>query len=71
MQQQPESTTVKGTVVRVNEPVGVIGIVCAEESFLLSSFVSAMAAALAAGNSVVVLASTEWPQPALRFCQAS
>lgn len=63
------STTVKGTVVRVNEPVGVIGIVCAEESFLLSSFVSAMAAALAAGNSVVVLASTEWPQPALRFCQ--
>nr|XP_050047394.1 aldehyde dehydrogenase family 16 member A1-like [Dermacentor andersoni] len=63
------STTIKGTVVRVNEPVGVIGIACAEEAFVLSSFVSAMAAALASGNSVVVLASTEWPQPALRFCQ--
>ncbi|KAK8771085.1 hypothetical protein V5799_025671 [Amblyomma americanum] len=63
------STATKGTVVRVNEAVGVIGIACAEDSCLLSNFVSAMATALAAGNSVVVLAPKEWPQPALRFCQ--
>lgn len=63
------STTIKGTVVRLNEPLGVIGIVCSDEFCLLSNFVSAMAAAVAAGNSVIVLPCREWPQAALRFCQ--
>lgn len=63
------STTIKGTVIRVNEPLGVVGIACSDKGYLLSNFVSAMAAALAAGNSVVVLASSEQPLPALQFCQ--
>ncbi|KAL1445013.1 hypothetical protein MTO96_029384, partial [Rhipicephalus appendiculatus] len=66
-----DSTTVKGTVIHVNEPLGVIGIACSEKACLLSNFVSAMAVALAAGNSVVVLASSKWPLPALHFCQVS
>ena len=36
----------------MNEPVGVVGIVCPEEPGLLA-FVSLMAAAIAAGNTVV------------------
>ncbi|XP_077528481.1 aldehyde dehydrogenase family 16 member A1-like [Haemaphysalis longicornis] len=63
------STTIKGTVVRLNEPLGVIGVVCSDRQCLLSNFVSAMAAALAAGNAVVVLPCPERPQAALRFCQ--
>ncbi|XP_064490161.1 aldehyde dehydrogenase family 16 member A1-like [Ornithodoros turicata] len=63
-----QATTTKGMVLKLHEPVGVIGIVCADSSPLLS-FVSLTAAAIANGNAVVVLASEKCPLPALLMYQ--
>ncbi|KAH9379650.1 hypothetical protein HPB48_009398 [Haemaphysalis longicornis] len=57
------STTIKGTVVRLNEPLGVIGVVCSDRQCLLSNFVSAMAAALAAGNASSSSLAQNGPRP--------
>ena len=46
----------RGLALAMNEPVGVIGIACPEEPGLLA-FVSLMGAAIAAGNTVVMLPS--------------
>ena len=46
----------RGLALAMNEPVGVVGIVCPEEPGLLA-FVSLMGAAIAAGNAVVMLPS--------------
>jgi aldehyde dehydrogenase (NAD+) len=46
----------RGLALAMNEPVGVVGVVCPEEPGLLA-FVSLMGAALATGNAVVILPS--------------
>ena len=50
------------------ESLGVVGIVCPERSPLLG-FVSLVAPAIAAGNTVVVVPSARWPLAATDFCQ--
>jgi len=49
-----QETTLYGCTVRINEPVGVIGIACPDESPLLA-FVSLFAPAVIKGNIIVVL----------------
>jgi acyl-CoA reductase-like NAD-dependent aldehyde dehydrogenase len=51
------------------EPSGVVGIVAPQESSLLG-FVSVVAPAIATGNTVIVLASTERPLPAVSLAEA-
>uniref|UniRef100_A0A8C0LLW8 Aldehyde dehydrogenase family 16 member A1 n=1 Tax=Canis lupus dingo TaxID=286419 RepID=A0A8C0LLW8_CANLU len=58
----------KGPVLRLREPLGVLAIVCPDEWPLLA-FVSLLAAALAHGNSVVLVPSGACPIPALEVCQ--
>jgi aldehyde dehydrogenase (NAD+) len=50
----------RGLALAVNEPLGVLGIVCPEEPGLLA-FVSLMGAAIAAGNAVVMVPSMSQP----------
>lgn len=57
-----------GITVAINEPVGVIGIVCPNEAPLLG-FVSLVAPALALGNRVVVVPSQAHPLSATDFYQ--
>ncbi len=52
----------------LNEPIGVIGIVCPDEAPLLA-FVSLFAPAIARGNSVVILPSEKHPLSATDFYQ--
>ena len=58
----------RGAVVGVNEPVGVIAIACPDE-FPLLSFVSLMAPAIARGNAVVIIPSEKHPLAATDFYQ--
>jgi aldehyde dehydrogenase (NAD+) len=63
-----------GTVIRINEPVGVIGIVCPSNDVTgdatpLLSFVSLFAAAVSRGNAVIVVPHEEFPLPALDMYQ--
>uniref|UniRef100_A0A8C7ER74 Aldehyde dehydrogenase family 16 member A1 n=1 Tax=Neovison vison TaxID=452646 RepID=A0A8C7ER74_NEOVI len=58
----------KGPVLRLREPLGVLAIVCPDEWPLLA-FVSLLAAALAHGNTVVLVPSGACPIPALEVCQ--
>ncbi|KAB0402098.1 hypothetical protein E2I00_012645, partial [Balaenoptera physalus] len=58
----------KGPVLRLQEPLGVLAIVCPEEWPLLA-FVSLLAPALAHGNTVVLVPSGACPIPALEVCQ--
>ncbi|XP_004409935.1 PREDICTED: aldehyde dehydrogenase family 16 member A1 isoform X2 [Odobenus rosmarus divergens] len=58
----------KGPVLRLREPLGVLAIVCPDEWPLLA-FVSLLAAALAHGNTVVMVPSGACPIPALEVCQ--
>lgn len=58
----------KGPVLRLREPLGVLAIVCPDEWPLLA-FVSLLAAALAHGNTVVLVPSGACPIPALELCQ--
>jgi len=55
-----QETTLHGITVAVNEPVGVIGILCPDE-FPLLGFVSLVAAAIARGNTVVAVPSQKYP----------
>ncbi|CAN7995500.1 unnamed protein product, partial [Ixodes hexagonus] len=63
-----QGTTMKGSVLSIKEPLGVIGVVCSDSTPLLS-FVSLVAAAIAAGNSVVALTSERFPLSALQMCE--
>ncbi|KAG8521399.1 Aldehyde dehydrogenase family 16 member A1 [Galemys pyrenaicus] len=58
----------RGPVLRLREPLGVLAIVCPDESPLLA-FVSLLAPALAHGNAVVLVPSGICPFPALEVCQ--
>nr|XP_058902093.1 aldehyde dehydrogenase family 16 member A1 isoform X2 [Kogia breviceps] len=58
----------KGPVLRLQEPLGVLAIVCPEEWPLLAC-VSLLAPALAHGNTVVLVPSGACPIPALEVCQ--
>lgn len=58
----------RGPVLRLREPLGVLAIVCPDEWPLLA-FVSLLAPALAYGNSVVLVPSRACPIPALEVCQ--
>ena len=62
------TTPLRGIVLSVNEPVGVIGIACPRE-FPLLGFVSLIAPAIAMGNRVIALPSERNPLPALDFYQ--
>ena len=57
-----------GTVIKIHEPVGVIGISCPDTSPLLS-FVSLFGAAIARSNSVVIVPSEKYPILALDMYQ--
>ena len=63
-----QETTLRGITVGVNEPIGVLGIACPEESPLLG-FVSLMAPAIARGNTVVMIPSQKYPLSATDFYQ--
>lgn len=56
----------KGVVYTQNDPIGVIGIVCGDDS-PLAEVVAAACAAVAAGNSVVIIPSERNPIPALEL----
>jgi aldehyde dehydrogenase (NAD+) len=63
-----QETTLRGITVAVHEPVGVIGIACANE-FPLLGFISLMAPAIARGNTVVMIPSEKHPLSAADFYQ--
>ena len=58
----------RGVVLAMNEPQGVIGIVCPDEAPLLA-FTSLWAPAVAMGNRVVVVPSEKYPLAATDFYQ--
>ncbi|HUX32473.1 MAG TPA: aldehyde dehydrogenase family protein [Gemmatimonadaceae bacterium] len=55
---------IRGVALAMNEPIGVVGIACAEANPLLG-FVSLMAPAIATGNTVVMLPSEAHPLSAI------
>ena len=63
-----QETQLYGTVIKIHEPVGVIGIACPDENPLLN-FVSLLAPAIARGNAVVMVPSTKYPILALDMYQ--
>jgi len=63
-----QETQLYGTVIKLHEPVGVIGVTCSDQSPLLS-FVSLVGPAIARANSVVVVPSEKYPLPALDLYQ--
>ena len=63
-----QETQLYGTVIKIHEPVGVIGIACPDHAPLLG-FVSLFAPAVARGNSVIVVPSEKNPLPALDMYQ--
>uniref|UniRef100_A0A8D0GG21 Aldehyde dehydrogenase domain-containing protein n=1 Tax=Sphenodon punctatus TaxID=8508 RepID=A0A8D0GG21_SPHPU len=63
-----QETPLYGAALLCREPVGVVGVVCPDDSPLLS-FVSLLAPAIARGNAVVMVASECSPLPALDFYQ--
>lgn len=65
-----QETQLYGTVLRVNEPVGVIGVACPDEAPLLA-FVSLVAPAVARGNAVVVVPSEAHPTVPLSLYQVN
>lgn len=63
-----QETTLRGITLAVNEPIGVLGIVCPED-FPLLAFVSLMAPAIARGNTVIMVPSQKHPLSATDFYQ--
>jgi aldehyde dehydrogenase (NAD+) len=63
-----QETTLRGIVLGVREPVGVIGIACPDEAPLLA-LISLVAPALARGNTVVVIPSERHPLAATDWYQ--
>jgi aldehyde dehydrogenase (NAD+) len=58
----------RGVTLAMNEPMGVMGIVCPDESPFLS-FISLLAPAMAMGNASVIVPSTLYPLAATDFYQ--
>ena len=63
-----QETQLYGTVIKIHEPVGVIGIACPDQNPLLN-FVSLFAVAIARSNAVVVVPSEKYPLLALDMYQ--
>lgn len=63
-----QETQIYGTVLRLHESVGVVGVACPDESPLLS-FISLMAPAFVRGNVTVMIPSEKYPLPALELYQ--
>jgi len=63
-----QETTLRGLVIALNEPVGVIGMACPDESPLLA-LVSLVGPAIARGNTVVAIPSEIYPLVATDFYQ--
>eukprot|EP00038_Savillea_parva_P016057 m.15743 g.15743 ORF g.15743 m.15743 type:complete len:830 (-) comp3308_c0_seq1:246-2735(-) len=63
-----QETTLYGATVKINEPVGPIGIACPEEYPLLG-FVSLFAPAIVRGNTLVIIPSEKHPLAALDLYQ--
>jgi len=63
-----QETQLYGSVIKLNEPLGVIGIVCPDNNPLLS-FISLLGPAIARSNSVVIVPSQKYPLPALALYQ--
>ena len=63
-----QETTLYGCTVRINEPVGVIGIACPDESPLLA-FVSLFAPAVVRGNTIIIVPSEKYPLSATDLYQ--
>jgi aldehyde dehydrogenase (NAD+) len=59
---------IRGVALAMNEPIGVVGVVCPEEAPLLA-FVSLVAPLIAMGNRVVVVPSERYPLVATDFYQ--
>lgn len=62
------STPLRGVVLAIPEPIGVIGILCPNEAPLLN-FISLMAPAIAMGNTIVIVPSETHPLIATDFYQ--
>lgn len=65
-----QETQLYGTVLRIHEPMGLIGVACPDAAPLLG-FASLVAAAVARGNAVVVIPSEKYPTIALSLYQVS
>ena len=63
-----QETQLYGTVIKIHEPIGVIGIACPDENPLLN-FVSVFGPAIARSNSVVIVPSEKYPVLALDMYQ--
>ncbi|MDZ4763097.1 MAG: aldehyde dehydrogenase family protein [Chloroflexota bacterium] len=63
-----QETTLRGIVMALVEPIGVIGIACPDAAPLLA-FTSLVAPAIARGNTVVAIASETYPLSATDFYQ--
>ncbi len=62
------ATPLRGVVLAIKEPIGVMGIACPDEYPLLG-FVSLVAPAIAMGNTIVVIPSESYPLSATDFYQ--
>src|ERR1019366_3899289 len=60
------SVPIRGVALAMNESIGAIGVACPEE-FPLLGFISLVAPAIAAGNTVVVIPSEAHPLAAIDF----
>ncbi|MEP7286318.1 MAG: aldehyde dehydrogenase family protein [Chloroflexota bacterium] len=65
---QVHATPLRGVVLAIPEPIGVIGIACPDDAPLLG-FVSLMAPAIAMGNTIIVVPSEVYPLSATDFYQ--
>lgn len=65
-----QETTLYGATVRINEPVGVIGIACPDD-FPLLAFVSLFAPAVVRGNTIVIIPSETAPLSATDLYQVT
>ncbi len=65
---QAKSVPIRGIALAMNEPVGVIGAICADEAPLLG-MISVMAPAVAMGNTCVLVPSAAYPLAATDFYQ--
>ena len=63
-----KETTLYGCTVRVNEPVGVVGVACPDKYPLLA-FVSLFAPAVVRGNTIIIVPSESYPLSATDLYQ--
>ena len=63
-----QETTLYGCTVRINEPVGVVGVACPDEYPLLA-FVSLFAPAIVRGNTIIIVPSEAHPLSATDLYQ--